>query len=496
MLCALTSATANGQFFERSLVIRGARIVTMTGPAVEEGTIIAKGGRITALGTDVKVPFLARTVDGAGKTVTPGFIDAWSALGRFPNVASKDPTARAWDAFDRYDRDAIRDAWRHGVTTVYIGGSGEAGITGMGAVVRLSSDDNGGIGSTVEPEATLCINLDSGASPISRLKTFRAIRKQFRDALKYRESLEDYEEDLKEYLEKLEERNKKNGKKEDEVGKEDEKKDDKPSEEEGEKPKPEEKPTPEPSPEPEPKPEEDEKSVRAGFADSNGNGKNGDEKKETKDGEGEEDEKEDELEKPEEPEPDRAADVLLRAIDHELPVRVTAHRSADILNAVALAEEFNLDFVLEGATEAHLVAELLADAEIPVVLGVMARSGAHRDDQYRRHAADAGDLLSQAGVRWTVSSGGHSASAGRFVSLNAQLAAMHNREASDWMRLVTTDAASILGLSRRFGRLMPGAAADFVVWSGDPVDPSSIVELVVVGGKEVYRAGKDAGGIR
>jgi len=466
----------------------------MTGPAVDDGTIIAKGGRITELGADVKVPFLARTVDGAGKTVTPGFIDAWSALGRFPNVVSKDPTAHLWDAFDRYDRDAILDAWRNGVTTVYIGGGGGAGITGMGAMVRLSSNENGGIGSALEPEATLCIDLDSGGAPISRLKTFRAIRKQFRDALKYRESLEDYKEDLKEYMEKLEERNKKNGKKEDEDATKDQKKDDKPSKQEGEKPKPEEKPTPDPSPEPKPKQEEDRTSVWAGFAGPNGNGQNGDEEKITGDGEGEKDEKEEELKKPEEPKPDREADVLLRAIDHDLPVRVAADRSADILNAIALAEEFNLDIVLEGATEAHLVAEALADAEIPVVLGVMARSGEYRDDEYRRHAADAGDLLSQAGVRWTVSSGGHSASAGRFVSLNAQLAAMHNREASDWMRLVTTDAASILGLSRRFGRLMPAAAADFVLWSGDPADPSSIVELVVVGGKEVYQAGDAAGG--
>ncbi|MCH8147850.1 MAG: NUDIX domain-containing protein [Planctomycetes bacterium] len=200
------------------------------------------------------------------------------------------------------------------------------------------------------------------------------------------------------------------------------------------------------------------------------------------------DDDEEELEKPEEPTPDRKSDVLLRAIDHEMPVRITAHRSADILNALALADEFNLDIIIEGATEARFVADQLAEARVPVVLGPTHRTVSYENNEFRRHARNTGDALSEAGVQWTVTSGGQSPAAARFIGMNAQLAAAHNRKTSDWMALVTTGAAKILGLPSGSGRLVRGGQADFVVWSGDPSDPSSRVEQVYVAGKLAYKA--------
>ncbi len=229
-------------------------------------------------------------------------------------------------------------------------------------------------------------------------------------------------------------------------------------------------------------------SLKAYFSDADEDQekkKNGDKE----DGEKEEgDDDEEELEKPEEPTPDRKSDVLLRAIDHEMPVRITAHRSADILNALALADEFNLDIIIEGATEARFVADQLAEARVPVVLGPTHRTVSYENNEFRRHARNTGDALSEAGVQWTVTSGGQSPAAARFIGMNAQLAAAHNRKTSDWMALVTTGAAKILGLPSGSGRLVRGGQADFVVWSGDPSDPSSRVEQVYVAGKLAYKA--------
>ncbi|MEP6689740.1 MAG: amidohydrolase family protein [Gemmatimonadaceae bacterium] len=61
--------------------ITGARIVPVSGPVIERGTIVIRNGVIAAVGATVAVPADARAVDGAGLTVYPGFIDAYGSIG-------------------------------------------------------------------------------------------------------------------------------------------------------------------------------------------------------------------------------------------------------------------------------------------------------------------------------------------------------------------------------------------------------------------------------
>ncbi|MCH7946026.1 MAG: TIR domain-containing protein, partial [Armatimonadetes bacterium] len=492
----LQAQSALAQLFERPLALRNARIVTLAGPTIERGTLIIKGGRITALGPDVKPPFLAKKIDLAGKTVTPGFIDAWSALGHLGASGKGDPTSTAWDTFDRYARDDFREVLRQGVTTVYVSPKSGPGVAGTGVIVQLLPGEGNSTGVLLEPDAALCVRLGSEQSPIARLKTLGKIRKQFRKALDYRQSLEDYEEDLEEYLEKLKERSEK------------EEKDDDSKEGDEEKTPPDEKP--------EPDPEEDKPDgvARPGQrADDTG-----EERKDKGEKEEQEEDEEEELEKPKKPAPDRKSVVLLRAIDRKLRVRIEAHRSADILNALELATEFRLDIILEGATDAYRVIDAITKAGVPVVLGPVVRSSVFKNDQYRRHRAGNAAALSRAGVRWTLGSGAVEPLTARFVAASAQLAAAHGAGAEsrrrgkaalrqpaaqggvtppsaatdsggpDWMRTITTNAARILGVSARLGQLTRGRSADLVVWSGDPGDPASIVERVYVAGKLAYLA--------
>ncbi len=61
--------------------ITNARIVTVSGPEIENGTVVIRDGRIEAVGSNVAVPAGARTIDARGLTVYPGMMDAGTALG-------------------------------------------------------------------------------------------------------------------------------------------------------------------------------------------------------------------------------------------------------------------------------------------------------------------------------------------------------------------------------------------------------------------------------
>ncbi|HVJ28540.1 MAG TPA: amidohydrolase family protein, partial [Vicinamibacterales bacterium] len=66
---------------------------TAVGPAIERGTVLIRGGRITAVGRDVTVPAGAKVIDAAGKVVTPGFIESNTNLGIVEIPLSAEGTA-------------------------------------------------------------------------------------------------------------------------------------------------------------------------------------------------------------------------------------------------------------------------------------------------------------------------------------------------------------------------------------------------------------------
>ena len=88
LLGLASSATAQLGVSDRAVpgtyAITNARIVPVSGPTIERGTIVIRNGLIVSVGASVPVPADASIVDGAGHTVYPGLIDALSNLG-FPS---------------------------------------------------------------------------------------------------------------------------------------------------------------------------------------------------------------------------------------------------------------------------------------------------------------------------------------------------------------------------------------------------------------------------
>lgn len=75
--------------------ITNARVVTLNGASLERGTIVIRDGLIAAVGANVQVPADARTIDGTGLTVYPGFFDAQTNLGIAAPAAPPRPAAGA-----------------------------------------------------------------------------------------------------------------------------------------------------------------------------------------------------------------------------------------------------------------------------------------------------------------------------------------------------------------------------------------------------------------
>src|SRR5450755_4863244 len=89
LCCALVLAQSHP-----AVAIRNAKIVTVSGPVINKGTVVVRNGLIEAVGENVAVPADAMLVEGEGLTVYPGLIDALSTWGQ-PGAAPAAAAATA-----------------------------------------------------------------------------------------------------------------------------------------------------------------------------------------------------------------------------------------------------------------------------------------------------------------------------------------------------------------------------------------------------------------
>ncbi len=135
LLPGLTAAAQSSEV----VAIRAGKILTMRGPAIVNGVILIRNGKIVAVGTDVKIPADAQIVDARTRVVMPGLVAAYSALavGADPEE-SISPDIRAKDTFDYFGD--YKRLLRGGLTTVYLSTSPRRLVSGQGAVVKLAGD--------------------------------------------------------------------------------------------------------------------------------------------------------------------------------------------------------------------------------------------------------------------------------------------------------------------------------------------------------------------
>ncbi|MFP3465252.1 amidohydrolase [Leifsonia sp. SIMBA_070] len=181
---------------------------------------------------------------------------------------------------------------------------------------------------------------------------------------------------------------------------------------------------------------------------------------------------------------DLTKETLVRVLDGELAWDQHTHRHDDIATALRLADEFGYRLVVNHGTEAHKIADVLAERDIPVIFGPMFTSRSKVELRDRAIANLA--VLAAAGVRVAITTD-HPVVPINFLIYQAALAVKDGLPRETALEALTVNPASFLRLDDRVGSLRPGLDGDVVVWSGDPLDVNSRAERVFIQGAEVYR---------
>lgn len=183
------------------------------------------------------------------------------------------------------------------------------------------------------------------------------------------------------------------------------------------------------------------------------------------------------------PERDLKLEVLGKALNREIPVRVHAHRADDIMTALRIAKEFNLDISIEHCTEGHKIINELKEAGVWAIVGPTMSN--RSKIELREMSFDTVRALWEGGVPLALTMD-HPVVPVGYLPTAAGYAVKAGLPYEEALKAITINPAKILGIDDRYGSIEVGKMADLVLWSGDPLDIQSRVEQVLIHGKVVF----------
>ncbi len=196
------------------MIIKNVKIKTMTGKDFENGYVRFEDKILEIGEMDELSPTFEEEIDGAGRTLYPGFIDAHCHLGMWSDCISMQlegddgnettdpstPHLRALDSINAMDK-CFADAAAAGVTCVCTGVGSANPIGGSFAVIKTAGSKRVDKLIVKEPAAIKfalgenpkATYNDRDEAPITRMATAAIIREQLQKALRYKQDLADYE---------------------------------------------------------------------------------------------------------------------------------------------------------------------------------------------------------------------------------------------------------------------------------------------------------------
>jgi imidazolonepropionase-like amidohydrolase len=179
-------------------------------------------------------------------------------------------------------------------------------------------------------------------------------------------------------------------------------------------------------------------------------------------------------------------EAMIPVVDGRLPFVIQADRASDIETALQIAKEYSLKLVLTGAAEGWMVADKIAAARVPVLVGAMnnipssfSALGSRQENAARLRAA--GVVV---GLIGNAGGGDEEAFNVRNIRQEAGNAVAYGLPWAEALRAVTLGPAEMFGVADRVGSLDAGREANVVVWNGDPFELSTFADRVFVRGRE------------
>ncbi len=170
-------------------------------------------------------------------------------------------------------------------------------------------------------------------------------------------------------------------------------------------------------------------------------------------------------------------------MEKKIPLKAHAHRADDILTAIRIAKEFDVNITIDHGTESHLITDEIKASGFPVIVGPDFTSRSKPEVQYMNFKTN--KVLSEAGILSAITTD-HPVSMIQYLPLCAGLAVKNGMPMEAALKAITIHAAKICGVDDRVGSIKPGKDADIAVFTGNPMEVFTKTMWTIIDGKIVY----------
>ncbi|MCI7796714.1 MAG: amidohydrolase [Lachnospiraceae bacterium] len=176
------------------------------------------------------------------------------------------------------------------------------------------------------------------------------------------------------------------------------------------------------------------------------------------------------------------SDALIPVLNKEIPLKAHAHQANDLLTALRIAKEFDVNITLEHVTEGHMIVKELAKANVPLAVGPT--FGHASKFELQNKTWETPGILAKAGCHVSIITDAPVTPL-HYLPLCAGLAMKAGMDEYDALRAITINPAEHIGVADRVGSLEEGKDADIVIMDGTPFTVEGVVKHVLINGAEI-----------
>lgn len=177
-------------------------------------------------------------------------------------------------------------------------------------------------------------------------------------------------------------------------------------------------------------------------------------------------------------------EALIPVLEKKIPLKAHAHRADDILTAIRIAKEFEVNVTLDHCTEGHLIAQYIKDSNFPAIIGptLTGRSKIELKNKTFKTPAE----LYKKGIKLALMTD-HPVIPIQYLPICAGLSAKEGLGQEEALRAITINAAEICGVDNRLGSIEKGKDADIAIFDGNPLEVFTNVLYTIINGEVVYK---------
>ena len=177
-----------------------------------------------------------------------------------------------------------------------------------------------------------------------------------------------------------------------------------------------------------------------------------------------------------------AMEALLPVVNGQAPLLIEVEKDKDILSALRWIKENKVNAILGGVSEGWRVADSIAAAGVPALVGPVIDLPSRPSDRYDAAYANAGKL-NKAGVKIAIRT--MQTENVRNLPYHAGFAAAYGLGKEEALKAVTINPAEIFGVADHLGSIEKGKQANLIVTDGDPFETKTNIEKVFIQGWDI-----------